>query len=516
MFFDSEERLRTQVHLARVAVPREERLRQRRALVGELRLVADERDLALEPGLAQRRRCLEAGLAGSDNDHGRHRAMRPPAGVGLGGLGDRRGEDVQQRVDHGGVELRAAAALELCDRLVARRRAAVRAVLGHRRRRRRPPAGCGSPGRVPHPPARGGSRSVHALVVLLDEPRGRRGPTRAAATRPRAGGRAPGAALRRRAAGLVEDLVGDGDLADVVQLRCGARRRGARPRRPGGARPRRPASRPRCCARTVAGSFSCRSVSRTARSLGGAAGATPRRPPTCGSCPSAWRRRARRPRSRAARRARSRARDARRGRRSRSPERPPWVPATQVRSRSAISKPSSAPTSCSAAQNSCRRSVERRRSARVEAHRLCDAAQRLVADEVAVEVVDLLEVVDVDERQAERLAVGDEGLEALLERLVSEQPGERVAPRLLPAALVEQRLLQRERGDAEEVVHRLARLGALGRRAGHRDPADRDARRPAGRCPATRRRGRRRPRSSACRTRRAARWPASRRARGPR
>jgi len=43
-------------------------LRQRRALVGRVRLLADQRDAAGVPGVAQRFRGPAAGLAGADDD----------------------------------------------------------------------------------------------------------------------------------------------------------------------------------------------------------------------------------------------------------------------------------------------------------------------------------------------------------------------------------------------------------------------------------------------------------------
>src|SRR5690606_27204810 len=43
-------------------------LRQRRALIGRVRLFADERDIALKAALAQTLRRLAAGLAGADDD----------------------------------------------------------------------------------------------------------------------------------------------------------------------------------------------------------------------------------------------------------------------------------------------------------------------------------------------------------------------------------------------------------------------------------------------------------------
>ena len=79
---------------------------------------------------------------------------------------------------------------------------------------------------------------------------------------------------------------------------------------------------------------------------------------------------------------------------------------------------------------------------------------------VAVQVVDLLEVVDVDEQHAERARRGDLLLEQLVEDAVAEQSGQRVVARLLPALLVEQRLVERERAEAEEVQQQLVLLGA--------------------------------------------------------
>jgi hypothetical protein len=70
------------------------------------------------------------------------------------------------------------------------------------------------------------------------------------------------------------------------------------------------------------------------------------------------------------------------------------------------------------------------------AQALGHAAQRLVAGLMAVQVVDLLEVVDVDEDDAERLAGGQDALEHLVEDPVAEQAGERVVAGLLAAVLV--------------------------------------------------------------------------------
>jgi len=46
----------------------EHAFRQRRALVGRVRLLADQRDAAGVPGVAQRLRGPAAGLAGADDD----------------------------------------------------------------------------------------------------------------------------------------------------------------------------------------------------------------------------------------------------------------------------------------------------------------------------------------------------------------------------------------------------------------------------------------------------------------
>ena len=99
--------------------------------------------------------------------------------------------------------------------------------------------------------------------------------------------------------------------------------------------------------------------------------------------------------------------------------------------------------------------------------------QRVVAGLVAVEVVDLLEVVDVEEQHAERARRGDLLLEHLVEDAMAEQSGQRVVARLLPALLVEQRLVERQRPEAHEVQQQLMLLGPDRRGAGDRDDADR-------------------------------------------
>jgi hypothetical protein len=68
--------------------------------------------------------------------------------------------------------------------------------------------------------------------------------------------------------------------------------------------------------------------------------------------------------------------------------------------------------------------------AQARLHHGCDAAQQLVAGEMAERIVDAVEEVEVDVEQrvraALRLCSGDRALEALLERLAVRQPRERV------------------------------------------------------------------------------------------
>ena len=100
-------------------------------------------------------------------------------------------------------------------------------------------------------------------------------------------------------------------------------------------------------------------------------------------------------------------------------------------------------------------------------------AQRPVADLVAVEVVDLLEVVDVEQEHAEGVAGGQLGRQLLVEHAVAEQAGEGVVASLLLALLVQQRLVDRQLAEADEVQQHLVGLGAGRRRSGDGDHADR-------------------------------------------
>ncbi len=71
-FFAAQRQAR-EIHLAL-----QERLRERRALIGEIRLVGDERDGALKTVFAKTGGGLHAGVAGSDDDDGlvAHNASR--------------------------------------------------------------------------------------------------------------------------------------------------------------------------------------------------------------------------------------------------------------------------------------------------------------------------------------------------------------------------------------------------------------------------------------------------------
>ena len=105
-------------------------------------------------------------------------------------------------------------------------------------------------------------------------------------------------------------------------------------------------------------------------------------------------------------------------------------------------------------------------------------AQRLITDLMAVEIVDLLEVVDVEQQDAEGIGGGQLGGQLLVEHPVAEQAGQGVVASLLLALLVEQRFVDRELAETDEMQQHLVGLGAGRRRAG-----DRDHRRPSRRRP---------------------------------
>ena len=92
-----------------------------------------------------------------------------------------------------------------------------------------------------------------------------------------------------------------------------------------------------------------------------------------------------------------------------------------------------------------------------------DLAQHHVALQVAVGVVDLLEVVDVEHDQAELVVVAAGALDLrrhdLLEAAVVEQPGELVGDRLAGDRLVQVDVLDRDRGLVGEVGEQLALAG---------------------------------------------------------
>ena len=104
--------------------------------------------------------------------------------------------------------------------------------------------------------------------------------------------------------------------------------------------------------------------------------------------------------------------------------------------------------------------------------RIGHQAQGPVTDLVAVEVVDLLEVVDVEHEHAEGPAGGELSGQLLVKDAMAEQPGQRVVASVILALLVEQRLVDRQLAQADEVQQHLVGLGADRRRAGDRHDAD--------------------------------------------
>ena len=107
----------------------------------------------------------------------------------------------------------------------------------------------------------------------------------------------------------------------------------------------------------------------------------------------------------------------------------------------------------------------------------CD--QHLVALLVAVDVVDLLEVVDVHHHQAQRAVEAPRALDLAVERGVQladvREPGQLVGDRLALDGLVEVRVLDRDARLAGEVLEQLALLA--GELRGPRDRHQRDVRR---------------------------------------
>ncbi len=87
-----------------------------------------------------------------------------------------------------------------------------------------------------------------------------------------------------------------------------------------------------------------------------------------------------------------------------------------------------------------------------------DRLEHLVAGLVAAGVVDVLEVVDVDGQDAERLPAGF--CQGLLELGAPQQPGERVADRRLGEPLVAHRVGHRQGGEVADAVEQ-AHLGGV-------------------------------------------------------
>ena len=159
-------------------------------------------------------------------------------------------------------------------------------------------------------------------------------------------------------------------------------------------------------------------------------------------------------------------------------------------------------------------------------------AQQLVADRVAVDVVDVLEAVEVEDQQRERRAVarvaGDVHAEALLEAAAIEGPGQVVRARqdLEPGVLDGHAaaLPDTQAGGGDQDREDEERVGEAGaRQHGEREPAGDARRRPRRRSPfaADRRArrtsaGRRTSERAGCsrrrRRRRRPRWPRSARA----
>ena len=101
-----------------------------------------------------------------------------------------------------------------------------------------------------------------------------------------------------------------------------------------------------------------------------------------------------------------------------------------------------------------------------------DPAQDLVALLVAARVVQPLEVVEVEQDEAERVVARDRRLEPLLEGAPVRKPGQHVAPRLRAAE--SQRALVRERG-SREIRHRCEQrlVERVARPSGHDQRAER-------------------------------------------
>jgi hypothetical protein len=93
------------------------------------------------------------------------------------------------------------------------------------------------------------------------------------------------------------------------------------------------------------------------------------------------------------------------------------------------------------------------------AHRLGELAQHLVADAVAVDVVDALEVVDVEHQHRDRVVrparAGQLGAQALVDVAVVVEAGEPVCLRLVLEARADVRVVERECGRVREALRQL-------------------------------------------------------------
>ena len=102
------------------------------------------------------------------------------------------------------------------------------------------------------------------------------------------------------------------------------------------------------------------------------------------------------------------------------------------------------------------------------AQRVREQPQQLVADAVAVHVVDALEVVDVEHQHRHRTVRPARLLERvqqpLVEGAVVEQPGERVGARLVLEPRADLRVVERERGGVAEALRQLELVVAERRR----------------------------------------------------